>query len=97
MPVTQMFLGLLCLDAVFRNAIHPQTPQCSYALDAKSIFFPAGGKRSLDYYSTQEHGYSCTSSGQVQTQEKVTLVVDGTRFVVNPQIFTAHPDTMLGR
>lgn len=29
--------------------------------------------------------------------EKVTLVVDGTRFAVNPQIFTAHPDTMLGR
>ncbi|XP_015274929.1 PREDICTED: BTB/POZ domain-containing protein KCTD20 isoform X1 [Gekko japonicus] len=59
-----------------------------------------GGKRSLDYYSMQEHGNSCTSlnnSGQVQAQEKVTLVVDGTRFVVNPQIFTAHPDTMLGR
>ncbi|XP_038605580.1 BTB/POZ domain-containing protein KCTD20 [Tachyglossus aculeatus] len=29
--------------------------------------------------------------------EKVTLIVDDARFVVNPQIFTAHPDTMLGR
>ncbi|XP_054837627.1 BTB/POZ domain-containing protein KCTD20 isoform X1 [Eublepharis macularius] len=59
-----------------------------------------GGKRSLDHYSTQEHGNSCTSlnsNAQVQPQEKVTLVVDSTRFVVNPQIFTAHPDTMLGR
>ncbi|XP_048353494.1 BTB/POZ domain-containing protein KCTD20 isoform X1 [Sphaerodactylus townsendi] len=60
----------------------------------------AGSKRSLDYYSSQDHGSSCASlnnSAQVQAQEKVTLVVDGTRFVVNPQIFTAHPDTMLGR
>ncbi|XP_048353495.1 BTB/POZ domain-containing protein KCTD20 isoform X2 [Sphaerodactylus townsendi] len=59
-----------------------------------------GSKRSLDYYSSQDHGSSCASlnnSAQVQAQEKVTLVVDGTRFVVNPQIFTAHPDTMLGR
>ncbi|XP_066481465.1 BTB/POZ domain-containing protein KCTD20 isoform X1 [Tiliqua scincoides] len=60
-----------------------------------------GIKRNLDYYITQEQfGNSCTSlsnSPQVQAPEKVTLVVDGTRFVVNPQIFTAHPDTMLGR
>jgi hypothetical protein len=28
---------------------------------------------------------------------KITIVVDGTRFVVNPSIFTAQPDTMLGR
>ncbi|KAL4645868.1 BTB/POZ domain-containing protein KCTD20 isoform X1 [Arapaima gigas] len=31
------------------------------------------------------------------TQGKVTLVVDGTHFVVDPAAFTAHPDTMLGR
>ncbi|XP_036387569.1 BTB/POZ domain-containing protein KCTD20-like [Megalops cyprinoides] len=29
--------------------------------------------------------------------ERVTLVVDGTHFVVDPAVFTAHPDTMLGR
>ncbi|XP_068015562.1 BTB/POZ domain-containing protein KCTD20 isoform X2 [Melanerpes formicivorus] len=38
-----------------------------------------------------------SSSSQAAAPEKVTLVVDGTRFAVNPQIFTAHPDTMLGR
>ncbi|KAJ6659921.1 hypothetical protein lerEdw1_018377 [Lerista edwardsae] len=80
----------------------PASPQCSDALeDAKNVFFHAGSKRNLDYYITQEQfGNSCTSlsnSPQVQAPEKVTLVVDGTRFVVNPQIFTAHPDTMLGR
>ncbi|XP_025967562.1 BTB/POZ domain-containing protein KCTD20 isoform X3 [Dromaius novaehollandiae] len=48
----------------------------------------------------ERHGGSTLSSSissQTQAPEKVTLVVDGTRFAVNPQIFTAHPDTMLGR
>lgn len=30
-------------------------------------------------------------------QDKITLVVDDTRFVVDPAQFTAHPNTMLGR
>ncbi len=30
-------------------------------------------------------------------ETKITLVVDDTRFVVTPSLFTAHPDTMLGR
>ncbi|XP_013888596.1 BTB/POZ domain-containing protein 10 isoform X2 [Austrofundulus limnaeus] len=29
--------------------------------------------------------------------ERVTLIVDNTRFVVDPAVFTAHPNTMLGR
>ena len=29
--------------------------------------------------------------------EKITLVVDGTRFVVATSVFTSKPDTMLGR
>ena len=29
--------------------------------------------------------------------ERVTLIVDNTRFVVDPAIFTAQPNTMLGR
>uniref|UniRef100_A0A674GG49 Potassium channel tetramerization domain containing 20 n=1 Tax=Taeniopygia guttata TaxID=59729 RepID=A0A674GG49_TAEGU len=45
----------------------------------------------------ERHGLSSSSSSQTVAPEKVTLVVDGTRFAVNPQIFTAHPDTMLGR
>jgi len=31
------------------------------------------------------------------TTDRVTLVVDDTRFVVEPELFRAHPDTMLGR
>ncbi|XP_071520999.1 BTB/POZ domain-containing protein KCTD20 isoform X2 [Panulirus ornatus] len=31
------------------------------------------------------------------SDDRVTLVVEGTRFIVDPAIFTAHPNTMLGR
>lgn len=31
------------------------------------------------------------------TTDRVTLVVDETRFVIDPQLFRAHPNTMLGR
>lgn len=30
-------------------------------------------------------------------EERITIVVDNTRFVVDPAQFTAHPNTMLGR
>lgn len=33
----------------------------------------------------------------VMLPERVTLVVDGTRFVADPQLFLRLPDTMLGR
>ncbi|XP_073897899.1 BTB/POZ domain-containing protein 10 isoform X3 [Castor canadensis] len=33
----------------------------------------------------------------IRTSERVTLIVDNTRFVVDPSIFTAQPNTMLGR
>lgn len=35
--------------------------------------------------------------GVLRTGERVTLIVDNTRFVVDPAIFTAQPNTMLGR
>lgn len=35
---------------------------------------------------------SCNAS-----DERLTLVVDNTRFILDPAIFTAHPNTMLGR
>ncbi|XP_030635963.1 BTB/POZ domain-containing protein 10a isoform X2 [Chanos chanos] len=33
----------------------------------------------------------------IRSSERVTLIVDNTRFVVDPCIFTAQPNTMLGR
>ncbi|CAL9697049.1 unnamed protein product [Knipowitschia caucasica] len=35
--------------------------------------------------------------GALRLGERVTLIVDNTRFVVDPAIFTAQPNTMLGR
>ncbi|EMP32308.1 BTB/POZ domain-containing protein KCTD20 [Chelonia mydas] len=92
-------------DTEFRYASHPATPQFSNMLptpeDTTGTNSKAGSKRHLDHFIAQDRNASSamgsTSSSQSQAPEKVTLVVDGTRFVVNPQIFTAHPDTMLGR
>lgn len=43
--------------------------------------------------------YENTKEGarSLRTAERVTLIVDNTRFVVDPSIFTAQPNTMLGR
>ncbi|XP_042317947.1 BTB/POZ domain-containing protein KCTD20 isoform X2 [Sceloporus undulatus] len=86
-------------DTEHRYSSHPGSPQCSNTPEeAQGIFFQAGSKRNQDYYMTQEQfGNSVNNSPHIQAPEKVTLVVDGTRFVVNPQVFTAHPETMLGR
>ena len=50
------------------------------------------------------HGHACTSIGTVSGNEleytvpdKITLLVDGKRFVVSPNLFTKYPNTMLGR
>jgi hypothetical protein len=37
------------------------------------------------------------SLNNCESEEKITLLVDGTRFVVAPSLFTSKPDTMLGR
>ncbi|XP_011688350.1 PREDICTED: BTB/POZ domain-containing protein 10 isoform X2 [Wasmannia auropunctata] len=36
-------------------------------------------------------------SNQPASDERITLIVDNTRFIVDPALFTAHPNTMLGR
>ncbi|KAM4835507.1 BTB/POZ domain-containing protein KCTD20 isoform 1-T4 [Thomomys bottae] len=63
--------------------------------DIKGSCFPGGSKRSHEPFAAVDR--LGTGNSYAQAPEKVTLLVDGTRFVVNPQIFTAHPDTMLGR
>lgn len=44
----------------------------------------------------QQNGGSSSGSTPA-SDERVTLVVDNTRFILDPAIFTAHPNTMLGR
>ncbi|NXU88375.1 KCD20 protein, partial [Xiphorhynchus elegans] len=93
------------LDSECRHCTCPGGPQICCMLsapeDTPTCHFPDGNKRQSEYFSAQERPGCCAlssgSSSQPVAPEKVTLVVDGTRFAVNPQIFTAHPDTMLGR
>ena len=50
------------------------------------------------YENPKESGASATVGNRnLRTSERVTLIVYNTRFVVDPSIFTAQPNTMLGR
>lgn len=53
---------------------------------------PFGGARA-------KHGLQQVVPANLQPplNEKITLVVEDTRFVMEPALFTQHPDTMLGR
>ena len=51
-----------------------------------------GGEMVFVYESPKEGGAT-----RQRPSERVTLIVDNTRFVVDPCIFTAQPNTMLGR
>lgn len=56
------------------------------------------GEMVFVYENPKEGGASATIGNRnIRTSERVTLIVDNTRFVVDPSIFTAQPNTMLGR
>ncbi|XP_008335232.1 BTB/POZ domain-containing protein 10 isoform X2 [Cynoglossus semilaevis] len=56
------------------------------------------GEMVFVYENPKEGGASSTvGTRNLRTSERVTLIVDNTRFVVDPSIFTAQPNTMLGR
>lgn len=80
-----------------------QYPHMMSLPEDKGSCFQSGSKRGHESFIVPERfgnsnsGVGFGGSAHPQAPEKVTLLVDGTRFVVNPQIFTAHPDTMLGR
>lgn len=52
------------------------------------------GRDSLSGSTSTRNSTSNTSG---QSEERITLVVDNTRFILDPALFTAHPNTMLGR
>lgn len=64
---------------------------------------PFGGARAKDGSQGAGSGWSLghhQAQGSVPTpgqKDKITLIVDETRFVMEPSLFTKHPDTMLGR
>ncbi|XP_060784413.1 BTB/POZ domain-containing protein 10a isoform X2 [Neoarius graeffei] len=67
----------------------PQKPSGSFGAESRSK--PHGSDMVYVYENAKE------GSRGVRTAERVTLIVDNTRFVVDPAVFTAQPNTMLGR
>lgn len=65
------------------------SPKSSLASHSSSII-----KDDSSYNSNLVQNKGEPSKGN---EEKITLVVDNTRFVVSPSLFTSKPDTMLGR
>lgn len=62
-----------------------------------NIEIPFGSMRLLDVAAG-----GCSPSGtpggnNIFMEDRITLVVDNTRFVVDPCVFVQHPNTMLGR
>ncbi|XP_046704795.1 BTB/POZ domain-containing protein 10a isoform X3 [Silurus meridionalis] len=67
----------------------PQKVSGSFCTDSHSK--PHGSDMIYVYENVKE------GSRSVRTSERVTLIVDNTHFVVDPAVFTAQPNTMLGR
>ncbi|XP_072292073.1 BTB/POZ domain-containing protein 10-like isoform X2 [Eucyclogobius newberryi] len=55
------------------------------------------GQGSNDMIYVYDLGSKESHRGPLRLGERVTLIVDNTRFVVDPAVFTAQPNTMLGR
>lgn len=53
-----------------------------------------GQSRDGDMLGGGSSGMAMTS---LASDDRITLVVDNTRFILDPALFTAHPNTMLGR
>ena len=73
------------------NSAHGPAPTSSYHQRCISSSQSSGSVHSSGSHSSGH------SSHRSNLGEKVTLLVDGKRFNVNPHLFTRHPNTMLGR
>jgi hypothetical protein len=71
--------------------------QEDYDFSSKSKAYLRPRNLAYQQLSPKASTSGCFSASSVASDSKITVVVDGTRFVVNPSIFTAQPDTMLGR
>ncbi|XP_031620793.1 BTB/POZ domain-containing protein 10 isoform X2 [Contarinia nasturtii] len=66
------------------NSISVSNPNCSFVSTSNSVQSP----------STSLSALPATIG---PTENRITLLVDETRFTIDPALFTAHPNTMLGR
>ncbi|XP_050544281.1 BTB/POZ domain-containing protein 10 [Daktulosphaira vitifoliae] len=69
---------------------------CSVSSMKNLINQNTSGSNSSNMQSASGSGHM-TKRNIITKEERVTLIVDNTRFIVDPSIFIAHPNTMLGR
>lgn len=74
-------------------------PRFSCSMNSmKSLMNQNATTSSLSYPSTSSSSHLTNSrNNNANKDERVTLLVDSTRFIVDPAIFIAHSNTMLGR
>ncbi|CAH1119759.1 unnamed protein product [Phaedon cochleariae] len=77
-----------CHSVATPKQCNPRNRSRLTTLDARVVLQPNSSNKP----NTQGN-----NPGNMASEDRVTLVVDNTRFVVDPAIFTAHPNTMLGR
>ncbi|XP_059402619.1 BTB/POZ domain-containing protein 10-like isoform X1 [Carassius carassius] len=83
------------LSGCSSRSTSPRPPKA--CTSTSSLFY--GGPQSKTHSSDMIYMCENVKEGprSLRTTERVTLIVDHTRFVVDPSIFTAQPNTMLGR
>ncbi|XP_019878630.1 BTB/POZ domain-containing protein 10 isoform X1 [Aethina tumida] len=77
----------------------PTPKQCHNALRNRSrtLLQTTTQKAAAASVSVVSTAAATANMPAAQSEDRVTLVVDNTRFVVDPAVFVAHPNTMLGR
>ncbi|KAM9853967.1 BTB/POZ domain-containing protein 10-like [Aulostomus maculatus] len=78
---------------------YPHVGGATFAGPIPRSLGPAGGEHhpKCDMIYVYDLSSKEAHRGGLRVGERVTLIVDNTRFVVDPAIFTAQPNTMLGR
>uniref|UniRef100_T1IGW2 BTB domain-containing protein n=1 Tax=Strigamia maritima TaxID=126957 RepID=T1IGW2_STRMM len=74
-----------------RNHAHER---CSNSSSQES---ESASMQSTNNSAVSQSGNCSAYTTLLNSNERLTLVVDNTRFVVDPAVFIAHPNTMLGR
>lgn len=84
--------GLLFFVPPFPGAIPKSSSICS-SEPGSSAAASSSSSSTSDQPGSSNSSHGVTISGE----SKITLLVDNTRFVVDPDLFNKYPDTMLGR
>ncbi|KAJ8002776.1 hypothetical protein DPEC_G00162470 [Dallia pectoralis] len=81
------------------NCSSPRPPRATVSAGSSCIAVSGRGKGHGHSHCDLTYVYENAKEGvrTLRTAERVTLIVDNTRFVVDPVLFTAQPNTMLGR